>query len=260
VSGSVIDIFLVLLIVVFAVNGYRQGFLVGLLSFIGFFGGALLGLQVGPLIADHLNGDSTRVIVSLAAVFGLGAGLAALVDASVVGWVVAQTAAVVVGAGTVVVVVGDSAVGTGAGRDGALPGAGVPAATVGCVLCDVVVGLDGAAAGARRVDVDCPAGASSVVAVAQPSAMSERLAAELEADALVAVPTDALVVRSTGATGPDETTTAVRTAAPSTAFPPATVHQSRRGDRRTACRGLMRGLPARPVPSGAQRPPEAPVR
>jgi S1-C subfamily serine protease len=71
VSGSVIDIFLVLLVLVFAINGYRQGFLVGLLSFVGFFGGALLGLQLGPFIADHLNGDSTRVIVSLAAVFGL---------------------------------------------------------------------------------------------------------------------------------------------------------------------------------------------
>jgi S1-C subfamily serine protease len=71
VSGSVIDIFLVLLILVFAINGYRQGFLVGLLSFVGFFGGALLGLRIGPLIADHLNGDSKRVIVSLAAVFGL---------------------------------------------------------------------------------------------------------------------------------------------------------------------------------------------
>jgi S1-C subfamily serine protease len=71
VSGSVIDIFLVLLVLVFAINGYRQGFLVGLLSFVGFFGGALLGLQLGPLIADRLNGDSTKVIVSLAAVFGL---------------------------------------------------------------------------------------------------------------------------------------------------------------------------------------------
>jgi S1-C subfamily serine protease len=71
VSGSVIDIFLVLLVLVFAINGYRQGFLVGLLSFVGFFGGALLGLQIGPRIADHLDGDSTRVIVSLAAVFGL---------------------------------------------------------------------------------------------------------------------------------------------------------------------------------------------
>ncbi len=39
-SGSVIDIFLILLMLVFAINGYRQGFLVGLLSFVGFFGGA----------------------------------------------------------------------------------------------------------------------------------------------------------------------------------------------------------------------------
>ena len=37
----------------FAVNGYRQGFVVGLLSFAGFFGGALLGLQLGPLLAEH---------------------------------------------------------------------------------------------------------------------------------------------------------------------------------------------------------------
>jgi S1-C subfamily serine protease len=71
VSGSVIDIVLVLLILLFAINGYRQGFLVGLLSFVGFFGGALLGLQLGPLIASHLESDSAKVIVSLTAVFGL---------------------------------------------------------------------------------------------------------------------------------------------------------------------------------------------
>jgi S1-C subfamily serine protease len=71
VSGSVIDIVLVLLIVMFAFNGYRQGFLVGLLSFVGFFGGALLGLQVGPLIAEQFGSDAARVIISLTAVFGL---------------------------------------------------------------------------------------------------------------------------------------------------------------------------------------------
>jgi S1-C subfamily serine protease len=71
VPGSVIDIFLLLLIVMFAVNGYRQGFVVGLLSFVGFFGGALLGLQLGPLIAQNFSSDSLRVMVSLAAVFGL---------------------------------------------------------------------------------------------------------------------------------------------------------------------------------------------
>jgi hypothetical protein len=71
VSGSVIDIVLVLLVVMFAVNGYRQGFLVGLLSFAGFFGGALLGLQIGPLIAEQFDDDPIRVVISLAAVFGL---------------------------------------------------------------------------------------------------------------------------------------------------------------------------------------------
>jgi S1-C subfamily serine protease len=71
VPGSLIDILLVLLIVMFAVNGYRQGFVVGLLSFVGFFGGALLGLQLGPLVAQNFGEDSLRVMVSLAAVFGL---------------------------------------------------------------------------------------------------------------------------------------------------------------------------------------------
>jgi S1-C subfamily serine protease len=72
VSGSVIDIVLLLLMVMFAVNGYRQGFLVGLLSFVGFFGGALLGLQLGPLIAENFfTSDPARVVISLSAVFGL---------------------------------------------------------------------------------------------------------------------------------------------------------------------------------------------
>ncbi|MEV6926917.1 MarP family serine protease [Dactylosporangium sp. NPDC051485] len=71
-SGSVIDIVLLLLMVMFAINGYRQGFLVGLLSFVGFFGGALLGLQLGPLLADNFfTSDPAKVVVSLSAVFGL---------------------------------------------------------------------------------------------------------------------------------------------------------------------------------------------
>jgi S1-C subfamily serine protease/uncharacterized membrane protein required for colicin V production len=73
VPGSLIDLVLVLLIAVFAINGYRQGFLVGLLSFVGFFGGALLGLQLGPLLARNFHDDPIRVIVSLAAIFGLAA-------------------------------------------------------------------------------------------------------------------------------------------------------------------------------------------
>jgi len=71
VSGTLLDIVLVLLIVVFAINGYRQGFVVGLLSFVGFFGGAAIGLQLGPLIAKLTHADIAKLIISLIVVFGL---------------------------------------------------------------------------------------------------------------------------------------------------------------------------------------------
>ena len=78
------DIALVVLVLIFAVNGYRQGFVVGLLSFIGFFGGALLGLQLGPLVGRQFQSDSLRVLISLGAIFGLavaGQALAGFVGA-----------------------------------------------------------------------------------------------------------------------------------------------------------------------------------
>jgi len=74
VPGSLVDLVLIVLIVMFAVNGYRQGFLVGALSFFGFFGGALVGLQLAPLVVSHLDGAFSRVLISLLAVFGLALG------------------------------------------------------------------------------------------------------------------------------------------------------------------------------------------
>ncbi len=75
--GTLVDLALIALMLVFALNGYRQGFVIGLLSFVGFFGGALIGLQIGPLIAENFTDDPIRVLVSLGAVFGLaGAGQA----------------------------------------------------------------------------------------------------------------------------------------------------------------------------------------
>ena len=52
---GLVDLLLVALCLLFAVSGYRQGFVVGVLSFAGFFGGALLGLQFGPLLARQLT-------------------------------------------------------------------------------------------------------------------------------------------------------------------------------------------------------------
>jgi S1-C subfamily serine protease len=71
VHGSIIDVFLLILIVVFAINGYRQGFVVGLLSFFGFFAGAAIGLQLGPALADRFTSNTARVLVSLLCVFGI---------------------------------------------------------------------------------------------------------------------------------------------------------------------------------------------
>lgn len=81
VSGSVVDLVLIALIILFAVNGYRQGFLIGALSFFGFFGGALIGLQLAPWVVSSMTGAFARVLVSLSLVFGL-----ALVGQAGAGW------------------------------------------------------------------------------------------------------------------------------------------------------------------------------
>src|SRR5690606_18487517 len=66
---------------VFAISGYRQGFVIGVLSFSGFFLGALVGLQVGPLLAQQFLDSGTRVLISLVAVFGL-----AVLGQALAGW------------------------------------------------------------------------------------------------------------------------------------------------------------------------------
>jgi S1-C subfamily serine protease len=78
---SLVDLVLLGLLLLFAVSGYRQGFLVGALSFVGFFAGALLGLQLAPLLAEQLTGGGTRVLVALLSVFGL-----AVLGQAVAGW------------------------------------------------------------------------------------------------------------------------------------------------------------------------------
>ena len=127
--------------------------------------------------------------------------------------------------------------------------ADVPAAVDGAAL--TVAGVVVTRADASRAGADRSAG-SSLVEVAQPSAISDRVpdAVELTGPTLVAVATDALVVRSAPASGAVETTTAVKTATPSTALPAATVHQTRNGDRRL-CRPLIARPPASTDPCAA---------
>ncbi|MGH3662872.1 MAG: MarP family serine protease [Micromonosporaceae bacterium] len=79
--GSLIDVAIVLLALLFGINGYRQGFIVGALSFGGFFGGALLGLQLAPFAAQQFQHDFGRIMAALSVIFiiaVLGQTLAAL--------------------------------------------------------------------------------------------------------------------------------------------------------------------------------------
>ncbi len=60
VHGDVLDLILLVVIAAFATSGYRQGFIVGVLSFFGFVGGALLGAEFGPSISRALVGGQTQ--------------------------------------------------------------------------------------------------------------------------------------------------------------------------------------------------------
>ena len=66
---------------VFAISGYRQGFLIGALSLGGFFSGLLIGLQVGPLLANRFADGTVRLVVSLVAIFAL-----AVLGQTLAGW------------------------------------------------------------------------------------------------------------------------------------------------------------------------------
>jgi S1-C subfamily serine protease len=78
----VVDVLLIVLMLVFAISGYRQGFVIGALSLGGFFSGMLIGLQLGPLIADRFTDDWARLVVSLVVIFAL-----AVLGLTLAGWV-----------------------------------------------------------------------------------------------------------------------------------------------------------------------------
>lgn len=58
---NVLDILLLLAAVWFAIIGYRQGFVVGILSVIGFLGGGLVAMSLIPLIWDRVTDNGTQV-------------------------------------------------------------------------------------------------------------------------------------------------------------------------------------------------------
>jgi len=77
VPGDLLDLVLIVLASAFAVAGYRQGFIIGMASFVGFTGGAVIGIYLAPGVATVLTGRPNLqavlaiVIVFTAAVIGM---------------------------------------------------------------------------------------------------------------------------------------------------------------------------------------------
>jgi S1-C subfamily serine protease len=66
---SVVDLILIVLALLFALSGFRQGLIVSATSFLGFLGGAVLGAQLAGPVAERVDGSSvTRVFAALVVV------------------------------------------------------------------------------------------------------------------------------------------------------------------------------------------------
>lgn len=80
---NLLDAILITAAVAFAVSGYRQGFVAGVLSFVGFLGGGLAGLALVPRIFGEVDGDIGVSLIAIGLV--LGVAVIGQVLASVVG-------------------------------------------------------------------------------------------------------------------------------------------------------------------------------
>jgi len=70
VPGDLLDLILIVLVIAFAVAGYRQGFIIGVLSFAGFLVGGALGAEFGPRIAlSMVSGLAQQAVIAIVVVF-----------------------------------------------------------------------------------------------------------------------------------------------------------------------------------------------
>ncbi|WP_131768813.1 MarP family serine protease [Candidatus Protofrankia californiensis] len=68
---DILDVILILSVIIFAVSGYRQGFVVGALSFIGFLGGGVLGANIAAPFARMIGAEAQGAIIGILVVLGL---------------------------------------------------------------------------------------------------------------------------------------------------------------------------------------------
>ncbi|HEX6471456.1 MAG TPA: MarP family serine protease [Streptosporangiaceae bacterium] len=81
-GDHLLDLILLGLVALFAVSGYRQGFIVGLLSFAGFVGGGVCGALIAPPIARAVvEGPSQQALLAIVIAF-LAATLGQLLASS----------------------------------------------------------------------------------------------------------------------------------------------------------------------------------
>lgn len=92
---NILDIILIVLVVAYAVSGFRQGFLVGALGFAGLILGGLVGVVVAPPILRRFDPGLTVSIAALGIVLVaalIGQTLAAKLGVRLRGWVTWQPA------------------------------------------------------------------------------------------------------------------------------------------------------------------------
>ncbi|ADP78418.1 MarP family serine protease [Pseudofrankia inefficax] len=68
---NLLDVILLLVALLFAASGYRQGFLVGALSFVGFLGGGMIGAQIAYPFAQLIGQRQHGALIALAVVIVL---------------------------------------------------------------------------------------------------------------------------------------------------------------------------------------------
>jgi S1-C subfamily serine protease len=94
---DLLDGILLVAVVAFGISGYRQGFIIGAFSFVGFLGGAVLGAKLAPTISDWIGNGERSPITGIIVVFAgaiLGQLVASALAAAVrtrIHWQPAQT-------------------------------------------------------------------------------------------------------------------------------------------------------------------------
>jgi S1-C subfamily serine protease len=75
---NLVDLLVVVLVVSFAFAGLRQGFVVSVVSFVGFVLGGLIGLELMPLVLSSMSPGPARSLIGLVGVVVFAVGLQAL--------------------------------------------------------------------------------------------------------------------------------------------------------------------------------------